>query len=751
LLRQMLEQIQLACPAAPDRCYVHDFERPDRPKLLSLPQGRARPFQRRIDGLIEFVREDLLPALAGDAFRERREVLNERLQEQISSRAKPLEEELAEKDLTLISVQVGALPQLAIVPVIDGRPTPPELFERLVAEGKITEEKRQQIVERIGEYRRDLEILATEIDQLQATHRDQVRRLFETETRAILGRAVSRIEEEFPYEETRRYVAAIVEDVVSHRLGALRTVRQEDFTRLYRVNVLVERREGTGCPVVVEHTPNLQNLFGGIDREPLFDGGFRTDHLMIRAGSLLRADGGYLLLEARDVLSEPGVWRALMRTLRTGVAEIVQPELSALPWSPALKPEPIQVAVKVILIGDPDLYYLLDAYEPDFAHLFKVLADFETSLPRSEQSVGMYAGVLAKISKEEELLPFDRNAVAALAEHGARIASRSDRLTARFGRLADIAREAAFLARKGKLDLVDRDCVRTAVRNTKRRADLPARRFRRLVAEGTIRIEVQGQVIGQVNGLAVVRAGSLAYGFPARITATIGPGSAGAVNIEREAQLSGAIHTKGFYILGGLLRHLLRTPHPFAFSASIAFEQSYGGIDGDSASGAEICCLLSALTEVPLRQDLAMTGAIDQHGHVQAIGAVNEKIEGFYDTCVDVGLTGKQGVIIPRANAVDLMLREDVVRACEEGRFHVYAVDCIQEALELFTEIPAGKPDEHGIYPEGSFLRQAMEQSFTYWRLATPESLFASLGQEESDEENGGEDGDDPASPLGEG
>jgi len=404
--------------------------------------------------------------------------------------------------------------------------------------------------------------------------------------------------------------------------------------------------------------------------------------------------------------------------LRTGRLEIVPSDLSA-PWfGPLVKPEPIALNLKVVLIGSSELYYLLDGMDPDFPLMFKVLADFDSVIERDREGVVRYGEVLARIAREEGLPPFDRTAVAALAEHGARIAARQGKLTTRFGRLADLAREAAFVAAKAGGGQVTAVEVSEAIDRSKRRANLPSRRFRELLADGTIQVRTSGSVVGQINGLAVLQAGALTYGFPARITATIGPGTAGVINIEREAALSGAIHTKGFYILGGLLRHLLRTVHPLAFDASLAFEQSYGGIDGDSASGAEICCLLSSLTDVPLRQDLAMTGAIDQHGHILPVGGVNEKIEGFYDTCHDIGLTGSQGVIIPQANAGDLMLRPDVVEACGAGRFRVHAVQRVHEALELLTGWPAGARLDDLSYPEGTLLGLATAQAFYYWAQA---------------------------------
>jgi ATP-dependent Lon protease len=382
-----------------------------------------------------------------------------------------------------------------------------------------------------------------------------------------------------------------------------------------------------------------------------------------------------------------------------------------------LNPEPIPLRVKVVIIGDPGIYQMLDRYDPDFQYLFKVLADFETTVPRDETGIRYYAGVLARVIKEEGLMPFDRGGVMAMTEHGARIAGESRKLTMRFGRLADVAREANYLAAKEGLSVVRQSQVLNAIKRGRHRSDLPARRYRQLMAEGTIRIETKGQQLGQINGLAVIQSGPLTYGFPTRITASIGPGTAGTVSIERESDLSGAIHTKGFYILGGLLRNLLKTEHPLAFSASIAFEQSYGGIDGDSASAAEMVCLLSALTDIPLRQDLAMTGAIDQLGNIQSIGAVSEKVEGFYELCKETGLTGDQGVVIPRSNMGDLMLSPELLEVCEAGKFHVYAVDTIHQALHLFTGWTPGIADATGRYPEDSLLNLARTRSMEFWKM----------------------------------
>ncbi|MDY7107645.1 MAG: ATP-binding protein [Planctomycetota bacterium] len=716
LVRQLLEHIRPACPLAPDRCYVHNFEQRDRPVLITLPRGRARAFARRVDELIRFIREDLVRALSDEAIKSRQDSMQRSTQDRIRKILQPFEDELKEAGLALVTVQAGPVAQGALYGLIDGEPTPPEEIEEMHNRGDISDEQFQDFVRNHEKYNRRLKDISHKIIELGLAASESMERFIKREARSALERLVERIKSDFLDTRVERFLDEVVEDVVENRLSELQ--ESSEFTRLYKVNALLEHA-GETCPTVVENTPTVMNLLGSIDREPAPGGGAASDHTMIHAGSILRADGGYLILDARDVLTEPGAWKVLTRTLRTGRLEIMPPELSlSFIWAHSLKPEPIDVNVKVILLGDAHTYYLLQAVDPDFAQLFKVLADFDNVIPRTAEGLEDYSAVIAKVAAEEKLPAFDRTAVAALIEHGARIAARRQKLTARFSRLADIAREAAFIAGKENRGTVTGEDVNETIRRTKRRADLPSRKFHEYLADGTIRIQTTGRTVGQMNGLAVLTAGQLTYGFPARITATIGAGSAGVINIEREADLSGAIHTKGFYILGGLLRHLLQTDYPLAFTASIAFEQSYGGIDGDSASGAEICCLLSALTGVPIRQDMAMTGAIDQLGHVLAIGAVNEKIEGFYDTCEDIGLTGSQGVIIPKANALDLMLRQDVVDACAAGRFHVYAVENVRQALEILTGVPAGERDEMGEYPAESLLGKAVERARRFWTKA---------------------------------
>ena len=718
LLRHLLEGARPSDPQGRDLAYVRNFEEPDRPLLVDLPRGTGREFRQRVDELILYVREKLLPALNAEEMKARRQALTDEFERESRAFGEPFEKELSENELTLAMVQVPGGVRPAILPLVQGEPAPPARVQELIAKGELSEEAAAALRDRIGEFGKRLDQLNERIHGLQETHRGRVRELIEGEARRLLEFSVQGIQRDFDTPQVARFLAGLVEDVVGRQLGALG--EGKDPTQLYRVNLVLAHAVDGPCPILVETQPSLAKLVGTIERQLVPGGGVYSDHTMIRPGSILGASGGYLVLEAREVLTEPGAWRVLMRTLRTGKLEVTGLDSLFFGSSASLKPEPIPIELKVILIGEPGLYYMLDSGDPDFGNLFKVLVDFDQDLPRNEETLRYYAGVLARLVGEESLLHFRADAVAALAEHGARIAGRNDRLSTRFGRLADLAREACFLARKAGSQAVEAEHVRGAVRRTRRRGDLPARKFRQAIAEGAIRIATSGAVTGQVNGLAVTSAGPLTYGFPARITASIGPGHAGAIDIESASQLSGSIHTKGFHILGGLLRHLMRgTAHALAFSASIAFEQSYGGIDGDSASGAEMCCLLSALTGVPLDQSIAMTGAIDQFGHLQPIGAATEKIEGFFDVCEDAGLSGEQGVIVPAANRRNLVLRPDVALACEEGRFHVWAVESIQEALEIFTGWTAGELDEEGAYPAGTLLALATDWATEYWEMAS--------------------------------
>lgn len=730
IVKRLLREMAPTCSGGEDHAYVHDFKAPDRPRLITLPAGEARVFKRGVREMARFVREDLPKLLTGDSIQRERLIIEERTNADVAKITAPFEKDIAAAGLTMVQQNQGQTVQTAIAPLHEGKPVSAQDLTALVTAGEVTKEQLAKWTEARKEFAKRLGEISREIQTLRVDAAKRMLGLMESTARALLEAAAGPVAAEHADEGVDAYLASLIEDVIDN-LGVEHPPGQDPVV-LYDVNIVLAAEESERSPVVVETSPSLMKLLGSVETGWTPQGPVRGDFRNISAGSLLRAKGGYIVMEARDLLNEPGAWRVLARTLRTRQLEIVPQELSVPYLRATIKPEPIPISMRVILVGDAGTFHMLDRGDPDFGHHFKILSDFDHEIDRTDTGVAQYAGVISRIAKDENLPPFHKSAVAALAEHGARVASRAGKLTARFSRIADIAREAAFLSKKDG-DHVQAEHVQETVRRTKRRANLPSRRFQSMIASRTLIIESEGRTVGQVNGLATIKAGMLTYGFPARITATIAPGHAGIIDIEGSASLSGQIHTKGFQILGGLLRYLLHTDHALAFSASLAFEQSYGGIDGDSASGAEICCLLSALTEVPLRQDVAMTGAIDQHGRIQAIGGVNEKIEGFYDAASALGLSGEGGVIIPASNAGDLMLRQDVVDACREGRFHVWAVATVHEALEIFTDMPAGTFDEGGEYAGGTLLGIAQSRAHHYWeRSLTSPQAYAKARQPEA-------------------
>jgi len=443
--------------------------------------------------------------------------------------------------------------------------------------------------------------------------------------------------------------------------------------------------------VIFETIPTYANLFGTIHRSYDTRGGWSSDFMDLRGGSLLRADGGFLVMYALDTLTETGVWRTLKRTLNHGKLEI-QPVDVFFPFSPAaLKPEPIDVHVKIILIGDRDMYELLYDFEEDFKKIFKVRVEFDEEMKWSDEVIRQYAGRLRKISDDERLYPFDRTAFAAILEHGVRLAGRRGKITTRFFDLADLARESSYVARNENQSVVTAAHVRTALDSKIERHNLTESKIREMIEQNLLFIDTTGTRVGQVNGLSVMEIGGYAFGKPVRITASASPGKVGIINIERESNLSGRFHDKGVHIISGYMRRTFAQDKPLALSASLCFEQSYSGVDGDSASSTEIYALLSALSGIPIRQELAVTGSVNQQGDIQPIGGVNQKIEGFYDICKMKGLTGNQGVLIPSENVDDLMLREEVIEAVAKGQFHLYPVATVEQGIEILTGRHAGK------------------------------------------------------------
>jgi ATP-dependent Lon protease len=475
-----------------------------------------------------------------------------------------------------------------------------------------------------------------------------------------------------------------------------------DHFQPYEVNLFVNNSESKRPPLIIEEYPNYRNIFGSIERVIDRGGVWRSDFSKIKAGSLLRANGGYLVINLTDAITEPGVWQGLKRALKSKKLEIQTFDPYFLLSAAGLKPEPIDLDVKVVLISDAYLYQLLNHYDEEVKKIFKVRADFDTSMEKTEENIRHIAEFITSITSEEKARSFDRTSVAALVEEAVRMSGRQEKISSSFPVLKDIILEADYWAALDGSETVSAAHLDQAVNARIYRANMIEEKLQEMIDRGTLMIDVEGEKVGQVNGLAVFSPGDYMFGKPTRITATTSMGRAGVINIEREADLSGNTHNKGVFILSGYLRKKYAQDKPLTMSASIAFEQSYSGVDGDSASSTEVYALLSSLANVPIRQSIAVTGSVNQNGEVQAIGGVNQKIEGFYDCCRHMGLTGTQAVMIPRSNVKDLMLRKDVVEAVAQGKFRVYAVQSVDEGIEILTGKEAGSKDADGIYPEGS-------------------------------------------------
>lgn len=696
LIRRLLEVRARLEPTPDDWAYVHNFDEPDCPLALRLPGGHGVRLRDALEQLLDRLRHDLPEALKAKDFSAERD----RLGASFGQRSEALFDDLLDQAKRL-NLNVQRLPNgvLNIIPLKDGRPMEAKDFEQLGESERADVERRQK---EMGEH-----VAATMAQQqeLMAELHEAIEEIVRGFARRILDPLFDRVKADFPAAPLATWLDRLRDHLLDHldRLkqedepppGDLNAqIRRADPWLACRVNVVADHAHAEGAPLVVELAPSYKNLFGTVEHDVNLFGRVTTDFTRIKPGSLLRASGGYLVLDLEDALTEPLVWKQLKRALRSGQLLTEAYDPLSLFSAAALRPQPIPIDTKVVALGPVQLYYLLREVDEDFAALFKIRADFGDETPRDEQGERAYARFVARVAREEGLPPFDAAAVAEVICFGARAAGHREKLSVEFGEVADLVREAGYWARADGSTSVSGEHVRRALDERVYRGDRIAAKIRELIREGTLRIALQGQRVGQINGLPLLQMGELRFGWPSRITAAAGIGQEGVVSIEREVELSGDIHNKGVLILGGYLLHRYARQHPLALSVSLTFEQSYGWIEGDSASSAELYCLLSALADVPLRQDIAVTGSVNQHGEVQVVGGINEKIEGFFDACRLTGLTGTQGVCIPRGNVSNLILRPDVIRAVSEGRFHVWAVDTIDEGIELLTGLPAGDLDQ---------------------------------------------------------
>jgi lon-related putative ATP-dependent protease len=710
-MRRVLDAAATDGPTPSDWCYVHDFTDPYRPCALQVPAGRGRQLRDEMARLVAECKARLPRLFEGEAFdREKSRVMDDLARRQTEEVTR-LEEAAHAVGFVVVRTPGG----LGVVPAADGRPLTHEEFHALPeADRERLQTHAAALDERVEATLRQLRQNEREAQQAHA-------RLVSDTAAAGTRQLVREVKEVFAgLPAVQAYLAKVEEDLIGHA-EEFRSSGEAPpalpflpppgaFLDRYRVNVLVDRSETHGAPVVLEQNPTHGNLLGRIEHRPHF-GTLLTDFTLIKPGALHRANGGYLLLDAKDVLRNFMAWESLKKALKSRALRIEPPlaELQVVS-TVSLAPQPIPLAVKVVLIGSPLLYYLLYALDEDFGELFKVKVDFDDSFPRTPETELLYARFVGSRCREEGLRPFAADGVARLVEHGSRLVEHQGRLSARLGLLLDLVREAAYGAEREHHPLVTGADVRQAIAARTRRVNLLEERVGRTITEGTLLLSTTGEAIGQVNGISVVATGDHAFGRPCRITARAFCGEPGVVDIEREAKLGGRVHSKGVMILTGFLAGRYAREHPLALSASIAFEQQYEEVEGDSASSAELYALLSSLAGIPLAQGLAVTGSVNQQGQIQPVGGVNEKIEGFFDACRRRGLTGAQGVLVPEANVRHLMLREDVAAAVRAGTFHVHAIGTVDEGLAILSGREAGEPGPDGRYPEGS-VNEAVRQA----------------------------------------
>lgn len=730
LVRTLLEQTAATAATPPDWCYVNSFTDPHQPKWLKLPAGRGQALRRSMEKLLTELQVALPAAFERDDYRHQRDILEQQFKKKHEENFGGLQERAEKMNITLIRTPVG----FALAPTRNGDVIPQEEFK------KFTTEEQERIKADISAMQTELEELLRQVPQWERDLRRALEELDRKTTTAAVGYLIEEVRHDFlDLPDVLSYLAEVEHDITenagdflaasreggSNQIAMLRHMLESDGAsfRRYHVNVIVDNSETKGAPIIYDDRPNHQSLAGRIEHQARL-GALVTDFNLLVSGSLHRANGGYLIIDAERLLTGNYGYETLKRALRTEEIRLESLEqILSIASTVSLEPQPIPLDVKVILIGSPRIYYLLRQHDPDFAQLFKIAAEFDDRVDRNDETIAGYGRLLADIGKQNELRPLAAPAAARVIEYASRTSGDSEKLSTRIRALTELLQEADCRAGLAGRQEITRDDIQDSLDAQQRRGDRVYHRILEEIARKTIRIEVDGPRIGQVNGLATINLGNIIFGYPSRITARVASGRGDVVDIEREVDLSGSIHSKGVLILSGFLKGRFGRNGPLSLDASLVFEQSYAGVDGDSASSAELYALLSALAEVPLQQNFAVTGSVDQYGHVQAVGGINEKIEGFFDVCQKSGLTGKQGVLIPAENVKQLMLRPDVVQACAQGRFSIYPIETIDQGISLLTGYPAGEPDITGKYPK---------DSVNYWIAARFAALTARQTRVES-------------------
>jgi len=709
-VQAFLEELARPEETSPDWCYVNNFDDPYQPKVFRLATGQGRHLQADMKNLIEHVRHELPKAFESEEYGTKRDEIVKKLNREREVVLERVSEKASQAGFTLQATPLG----IVMVPLLGGRPLDESQLAALPASAREDLQRRRESLQE------ELKTASKQVGELERTIRQKLQELDRGVALYVVGGLMGDLRERYKdSSDVSIFLEAVQKDIIENiemfKSSGTSPLPQSPETaaspspwlrelpfRKYQVNVFVDNSQQEGTPVVVELNPSYTNLFGRIEKEPQF-GSLYTDFTLIKAGSIHRANGGYLVLPVEDVLKNFFSWDGLKRALRT--REITIEELGermGFLVTKSLRPQPIPLRLKVVLVGRPLLYYLLHAYDEDFPELFKVKADFDTSMPLNAENTQDFLTFLGVFCNKENLRHLDAGAAARLLEHSFRLAEDQEKISTHFGALADVIREAHHWAAQEASVYINRAHILKALDAKVHRSNLIQERLQEMVTRGTLLIVTSGEVVGQVNGLSVIGLGDYYFGKPSRITVTVAPGRSGIVDIEREVELGGPIHSKGVLILSGYLPQKYTLEKPLSLSARVVFEQSYEGVEGDSASSTELYALLSGLSRLPVKQSIAVTGSVNQLGEVQAIGGVNEKIEGFFDVCNAKGLTGDQGVIIPQSNCRNLMLREDVLEATRRRQFHIWAVKTIDEGIEILTGFPAGSRGQDGLFPEGS-------------------------------------------------
>lgn len=722
LIREYLQRRAVDESTPEDVCYVNHFDNPHKPKLLQLPRGRGPELKKDLHALVARCEQEIPRIFQSEGYTRERGRLTESLEQLQEAELARLNKLAEDNNFLLAQTPYGVM----LVPAVEGKPIKPEELEQLTAEQRAKLEKLESRLQ--DEVKKSLGRVQ---EKRRETH-EKIRDLDQRSTLYAVGDLIQGLKEKYAdldiiIEHLENMKGDIVENVSQFRdekkepPRTFGRVMEQDVYQRYDVNVLVDNSECKGAPVIVESHPSYHNLMGRIEHEVVL-GATVTNHTLIRPGALHHANGGYLILPAREVLLNPYAWEGLQRALRDQELRIVElgTQLGLLSTA-TLEPEAVPLDLKVVLIGTPMLYYLLRNHDESFAKLFKVKAEFATQMDRTPETEREYALFVKAVVDDNELPAFAHTGVAKIIEYGSRLAEDQTKLSTQFGRIADLIRESAHWAKKDQHELVDDAAIEHAIDEAVYRNNLIEERIHEMMVRDALLIDVKGDVTGQVNALSVLQIGDYAFGRPTRVTATIQPGKGGVVDVEREAKLGGRIHTKGVLIISGFLAGRYGKEKPLSLSTRLTFEQSYDEVEGDSASAAELFAILSAISGIPLRQDRAITGSVNQRGQIQVVGGINEKVEGFFMTCSQKGLTGSQGVIIPKGNVPNLMLKKEVVEAVEKGAFHIWAISEVDEGLALLSDQEPGELTDEGVYPDNSFNGRVVERLEAFAETAKPE------------------------------